>query len=125
MFVKRLVITFLFSVSFIFPTLVTADQPKVEIIAPDKAKSGSKVGVTVKISHRGNNIYHFTQWTSLKANGDEVGRWSYTWDKLPDNENFTKTVKVRVDGDTIIEAEASCIKDGSAGVVHRKIIGGP
>lgn len=94
---------------------VFANKSSVEIVVPDVVKKGSRISITVKVVHRGNNLLHYTNLIYIKANGIVLKRWSFSITNRPDNENFTKTISYTVTKNTIVEAEASCNLHGSKG----------
>jgi len=93
-----------------------ANKTSVEIKAPESVKKGSEVTVTINVSHSGNNRFHHTEWVYVKADGKEIARWTFTGSDLPENENFTREVKLTVKADTVIESEGNCNRHGSNGV---------
>jgi desulfoferrodoxin (superoxide reductase-like protein) len=95
---------------------VFANKTSVEIKAPESVKKGTEVTVIISVTHSGNNRFHHTEWVWVRADGKEIARWNYTGSDLPENENFTKEVKVTVNADTIIETEGNCNRHGSNGV---------
>ena len=119
---RKLVIGF---ISLLFLLLNTsnalADKSAVTIEAPDVVVKGSEVVIKIHVSHSANNLFHYTDWVSVKANGREIGRWEYSMTKRPDEANFTKEIKITVNEDLVIEAKANCNLHGSAGAVTKKI----
>jgi desulfoferrodoxin (superoxide reductase-like protein) len=107
-----IVVGIVLSISFV----VFANQTSVAIVAPETAKKGTEVTITINVSHSSNNRFHYTNWVWVKADGKEIGRWEYSSDKLPENENFSLEVKVKITADTVIEAQGNCNRHGSAGV---------
>ncbi len=96
-----------------------ANKSSVEIKSPESAVKGSEITITINVSHSANNFIHHTSWAYVKVNGKEVGRWEYPFESA----NFTREVKVRVDGPLDIESKAECNIHGSAGAVtaHVKV----
>ena len=96
-------------------TAAYANKSAVEIQAPETAKKGSTITISVTVTHSGNSIVHYTNWVYIKANGKEIARWDFTWNNRPENEVFTCTVTYTVTGPVEIEAESNCNLHGSAG----------
>lgn len=94
-----------------------ANKSSVEIKAPDSAVKGSEITITVNVSHSANNFMHHTSWAYVKVNGKEVGRWEYPFESA----DFTREVKVKVDGPLVVEAKAECNIHGSAGAVNAQV----
>ena len=98
-----------------------ANKASVKIEAPNQVAKGSEVVIKLKVNHSGNSFFHYTDWVVVKANGKEIARWEYSAMDRPEDENFTKEVKVTADKDLEIEAQAHCNLHGSAGVSKRII----
>lgn len=91
-----------------------ADKAAAEIEAPAVAAMGSEVTVKIHVRHDGNSFLHYVDWVSVKVNGEEKKRWEYSaWDR-PEDGNFTRELKLKVDGPLEIEAQANCNVHGSA-----------
>ncbi|MCF8143189.1 MAG: hypothetical protein K9N21_04635 [Deltaproteobacteria bacterium] len=101
--------------------MIRANESSVEIQAPNQAVQGSEVVITLRVSHSANNFLHYTDWVSVKVNGEEIARWEYSPMNRPEDEAFTREVKVTVDKDLEVEAQASCNIHGSAGISKRII----
>jgi desulfoferrodoxin (superoxide reductase-like protein) len=98
-----------------------ANKASAAIDAPEKAKIGDVIKIKITISHRGNNFIHHVDWAYVKINGKEVGRWEFSFHKLPENENFSREVTYTVDGPLTIVAEGDCNMHGSEGKVEKKV----
>ncbi len=94
---------------------VFANKAGVEIKVPAQVQKGSVVTITINVSHMGNSKAHFVDWVWVKADGKEIARWEFTSDKIPESASFTREVKVTVNADTVIEAQANCNLHGSTG----------
>ncbi|MCB2195800.1 MAG: class II SORL domain-containing protein [Bacteroidetes bacterium] len=94
---------------------VFANKTSVTIVAPEKVKKGTEVTVKIEVKHIGNTKGHYTDWVSLKVNGEEVKRWEYSKDNLPDDQNFTLEYKIIANANLEIVAEGNCNKHGSKG----------
>jgi len=99
----------------LFAVAALANASAVEIVAPEHAKIGSSITITVNVTHSGNNIFHFTDWVWIRVNDKEVGRWEFTWNHLPESNNFTRQVTITVTGPLKISAKSNCNLHGSAG----------
>ena len=93
---------------------ILANKTSVEIKAPETAKAGTEVTITINVMHSGNSKTHHTDWVYLKINGKEVQRWVYTKDALPLTENFTVEYKFVPTESFTIEAKGHCSIHGSA-----------
>lgn len=93
-----------------------ADKTSVELDVPQTAKKGETITIKVRVTHDGNNIFHYTDWIYVKAGGKEIARWEYSMFSLPDDETFTKEVKYTVNETVEIEAEGNCNIHGSTGI---------
>jgi desulfoferrodoxin (superoxide reductase-like protein) len=100
---------------------VLADKSSVTIEAPDHVGKRSEVVIKLQVRHSANNFFHYTNWVSIKANGKEIARWDYSTTNRPEAENFTKEIKLTVNEDVEIEAQANCNLHGSAGIGRKKI----
>ena len=98
-----------------------ADKSSVEIEAPDSAKKGDVVTIVVKVTHDGNNFLHHTDWVYVKVNGEQIARWEFSWNDLPEKEVFVKEVTYPVKGPFTIEAKANCNIHGSVGAVTKQV----
>lgn len=94
---------------------VFANKTSVTVVAPEKVKKGTEITVKIEVKHMGNTKGHFTDWVWLKVNGEEVKRWEYSRDQLPESQNFTLEFKVVADSNLEIIAEGNCNKHGSKG----------
>ena len=92
-----------------------ADQTAVRIEAPAVVPAGSEITVTVHVTHEGNNFFHFTDWVWLKAGEQEIGRWTFSAQQRPEDENFRRQVRYMVTGPTAFSAQGHCNVHGSAG----------
>ena len=117
---------------FIFKMLVSAialfcsrpawaNKAAVSIEVPRTAAKGSEITIRVTVTHSSNSFFHHTEWLWIKANGKEIRRWEYSGSNLPEGATFTKEIKWKVEGDTEIEAKASCNLHGSQGEEKVKI----
>lgn len=115
-FFVGMVITFLL---LVMPLM--ADKSSVIIDAPDEVEKGQVITIIIKVTHDGNNIMHHTNWVYVKANGEQIARWEYTWTNLPEQEVFEKKVTYAVNDSLTIEAEANCNIHGSEGLVRKEV----
>ena len=106
-------------IAILYPALTTtlfADKTAVEIIAPKEAQKGKAITITLKVSHDGNSIMHYTEWVSINVNGKEYKRWEYSAFNRPENERFSLSLKIVVEEPLRIEAQGSCNVHGSQGI---------
>jgi desulfoferrodoxin (superoxide reductase-like protein) len=101
--------------------LALADKAAASIEAPQIAQKGVEVAIRVTVTHSANTSSHHTEWLNVTVNGKEVARWEYTDRNLPEGATFTKDVKVKVDQDMQVTAQASCNRHGSRGPATVKI----
>ena len=98
-----------------------ANKSEASIEGPADAAKGSEVTLRITVTHSANTASHHTMWVKVTANNQEVARWTYTRDHLPEGAVFTKEIKIKVMEDTEIVAEASCNNHGSKGPAKYKI----
>lgn len=116
----------LFCCFFLLVLLLTAqtsyaDKSSITISAPETAAKGSEVTVKLTITHKGNSVFHYTNWVSLKANGKEISRWEFSGSKRPEEAVFVREVKIPVNESIELIAEANCNLHGGKGPVKWKI----
>jgi desulfoferrodoxin (superoxide reductase-like protein) len=92
-----------------------ANASSVEITAPESAKQGSTITISVKVVHNANNIFHYTDWIWIRVNGKEIARWDFTWNHRPEDKVFIRTVTCTVAGPLVISSKSNCNLHGSAG----------
>jgi desulfoferrodoxin (superoxide reductase-like protein) len=100
---------------------VLANKSSVTIDAPDSAREGEIISIRIKVTHKGNNFFHYTNWVYIKINDKEIARWGFTGSKRPEDETFTREVKYKVESTMTIVAEANCNIHGSAGKAIKTI----
>ena len=98
-----------------------ADQSAVTIEAPDQAVRGEEIVVKLNVTHSANSFFHYTDWVYVKANGKEIGRWEYSMTNRPEGATFVREVKIPINENTEIVAEANCNMHGSKGPANWKI----
>jgi len=103
---------------------VLANKSAVSIEGPSSAEKGSEVVIKITVTHSANSFFHYTKWLKVQADGVPVEQWNYSAGNRPDGATFTKEVKIKVDGDTEVVAEASCNIHGSAGPAKFMILVG-
>jgi desulfoferrodoxin (superoxide reductase-like protein) len=108
----------LFAVLFLalFAISAFANKAYVTIVIPKEIKKGVEFTVQLKVSHGENTAEHFVKEVVLRAGDKELGKATFTSDKLPAGKDFTQEFKITLTDKTTIEAEAFCNKHGSAGV---------
>lgn len=109
------------TLGLLYAPAVLADKTSVVIDAPDEAVTGSEITITVKVSHKGNNFMHHTNWVYVAVNGTEIKRWTYGNFSLPEGKEFDRTITWTVDGPTEITAEGNCNIHGSVGVARKTV----
>ena len=92
-----------------------ADKSSVQIEVPASVSAGSTVAIKLHVTHKGNNLFHHTNWVRVAVNGTELKRWEFSRKNRPENENFTIEVTYQVTTAAEITAEANCNLHGSAG----------
>ena len=103
------------------PASLSANKSTVSIEAPASAAAGSTITIKLHVVHKGNSGLHRTNWVSLKINGEEVKRWTFTRKERPESENFTLEYTQTVDSSVEIVAQANCNIHGSEGPVSHKV----
>ncbi|MCR4396478.1 MAG: desulfoferrodoxin family protein [Candidatus Saccharicenans sp.] len=98
-----------------------ANKSAVSIEAPATAKAGEEVTIIINVSHRGNSSLHHTKRLLVLANGQEIARWNFSSGHRPEAENFSREVKLKIEAETEIVAEATCNLHGSAGPASARI----
>jgi hypothetical protein len=90
-----------------------ANKSAVRIEAPAHAALGSKVKITLFVTHSANNIFHYTKLVYLKINGKEVAHWDYSAFDRPEAADFTRSFEYVMDGPITLESKAFCNIHGS------------
>jgi len=98
-----------------------ANKSAASIEAPQTVPKGSEATIRVTVTHRGNSFTHYTKGLQVTANKKEIARWDFTSDRRPEDEVFTREVKITVLEDLEVAAEAHCSVHGSAGPANVKI----
>jgi desulfoferrodoxin (superoxide reductase-like protein) len=110
--IKKLLVLSVFLFSGV---ALMANKTGVKLEAQETAEKGEEVTVTIHIKHVGNSSKHYTDWVWVKVNGEEVKKWTYTPDTLPDSQSFDLTFTVTADETLEIVAKGNCNKHGSTG----------
>ena len=100
---------------FLLPLCLMANRTSVEIIAPSSADEGEEITVKIEVSHRGNSSRHHTDWVYLKINGEEVKRWEFSRNDLPEDSDFVLEYVFEVTKTVELEAKGNCNIHGSSG----------
>jgi len=103
------------------PGSLFANKSSVELEIPKSAKKGSIVQIKVKVIHKGNNFFHYSNWVYIKINGETLKKWKFTAWKRPENEVFTRELMYTIIGPTEVTAKAHCNLHGSIGEKSEKI----
>jgi desulfoferrodoxin (superoxide reductase-like protein) len=99
-----------------------ADKATVALDAPAEAAKGEEITILLTITHSADNFFHHVNWVEVWFNGKTAYRWEYSPVNLPEAATFTKEIKMKVEGDTEIKAEANCNIHGSKGPGSVKVI---
>ena len=114
-YILKKIIIIIFTALFFTGSAAFANKTSVEIEAPSSARKGSVITIKIKISHRGNNFFHYTNLVFVKVNDEVLKMWEYKAYKRPEKENFTLELSYTVTGPVKITAIAYCNLHGSAG----------
>jgi desulfoferrodoxin (superoxide reductase-like protein) len=106
---------------FFLPVDGRTDQTAVRLEAPADAPAGSQITVKVHVTHEGNNFFHFTDGVWLKAGDREIGRWDFSAQERPEDENFVREVRYTVTGPVVFTAQGNCNVHGSAGAARAEV----
>lgn len=118
---KKQVVAILIVSLVLFSVNAFANKTSVTIEGPESAVKGSEVTIKINVRHDGNNFFHYTKQVYVKANGKEIARWDFSATSRPENEVFTKEVKLTITEPTEIAAEGVCNIHGSDGPAVLKI----
>lgn len=103
-------------VSLVLPGRASADKAGASIQGPRNAKKGEEITIRVTFTHSSNSPSHFVEWARVLVNEKEAARWDFSPSRLPEGHEFTREVKISVQGALRVTAQASCNKHGSKGV---------
>ncbi len=112
----------IFFILFLSAVPAWADKASVTIQAPPQAAKDSEITVQLTITHSSNNFFHYVNWVEVGLDGQTAYRWEYSATQRPEGATFTKGIKIRIEKDTEIKAEASCNLHGSRGPAAVKIL---
>ncbi|HAR36249.1 MAG TPA: hypothetical protein DCR87_04975 [Acidobacteria bacterium] len=98
-----------------------ANKSAVSIEAPAAVKAGEEATIIVKVHHRGNSSLHYTKRLVVLANGKEIARWDFSSSNRPEAADFSREIKLKIEAETEIVAEATCNLHGSAGPASVRI----
>lgn len=118
---RKQVVAILIVSLVLFSVNAFANKTSVTIEGPESAAKGSEVTIKINVRHDGNNFFHYTNQVYVKANGKEIARWDFSATSRPENEVFTKEVKLTLTEPTEIVAEGVCNIHGSEGPAVLKI----
>lgn len=99
----------------LFSVNAFANKTSVTIEGPESAAKGSEITIKINVKHDGNNFFHYTNQVYVKANGKEIARWDFSATSRPENDVFTREVKLTITEPTEIVAEGICNIHGSDG----------
>ena len=114
------------SAAFVGGVLVTggtawANKAETQIESPDSATKGSEITIKIRVFHSANNFFHHVEWAWIQVNGKEIARWDFSASHLPESENFSREIKIKVESNLEIKAKASCNIHGSANEATAKV----
>jgi desulfoferrodoxin (superoxide reductase-like protein) len=107
------------SVAFVGGVVLTygtawANKAESRLEVPESAAKGSEATIKMTVIHSANSFFHHVEWAWIQVNGKEIARWDFSSSNLPESETFSRTVKVKIEGNLEIKAKASCNLHGSA-----------
>ena len=107
------------SVAFVGGVVLTygtawANKAESRLEVPESAAKGSETIIKLTVSHSANSFFHHVEWAWIQVNDKERARWDFSSSNLPESETFSRTVKVKIEGNLEIKAKASCNLHGSA-----------
>ena len=107
------------SVAFVGGVVLTygtawANKAESRLEVPESAAKGSETIIKLTVIHSANSFFHHVEWAGIQVNGKEKARWDFSTSNLPESETFSRTVKVKIEGNLEIKAKASCNLHGSA-----------
>ena len=118
------------SVAFVGGVVLTygtawANKAESRLEVPESAAKGSETIIKLTVIHSANSFFHHVEWAWIQVNGKEIARWDFSTSNLPESETFSRTVKVKIEGNLEIKAKASCNLHGSANeaTANVKVIG--
>jgi desulfoferrodoxin (superoxide reductase-like protein) len=91
-----------------------ADKAESRLEVPEGAAKGSEATIKLTVTHSANSFFHHVEWAWIQVNGKEIARWDFSSGNRPESETFSRTAKVKVEGNLDIRAKASCNLHGSA-----------
>jgi desulfoferrodoxin (superoxide reductase-like protein) len=94
---------------------VLANKASVSIEGPESAEQDSEVTLRLTVTHSANTFFHYTKLLKVQVNGKPLTEWDFTSGNRPEDNIFTREVKIRITGNTEVVAEAFCNIHGSAG----------
>ena len=98
-----------------------ANKTSVSVLGPDAVAAGTEVTLTISVSHKGNSVFHHTNWVVVKADGQEIARWDFPSKNLPEAADFKREVKYAVAKAVEITAQGHCNIHGSRDPIIFKI----
>jgi desulfoferrodoxin (superoxide reductase-like protein) len=107
------------SVAFVGGVVLTygtawANKAESRLEVPESAAKGSEATIKMTVIHSANSSFHHVEWAWIQVNDKEIARWDFSSSNLPESETFSRTVKVKIEGNLEIKAKASCNLHGSA-----------
>ena len=99
-----------------------ANKAESRLEVPESAAKDLKTIIKLTVIHSANSMFHHVEWAWIQVDGKEIGRWDFSSSNLPESETFSRTVKVKIEGNLEIKAKASCNLHGSANEAVATII---
>lgn len=110
---RKMILLFVAALFFLGAGPALANKSAVRLEAPVRAGQGEKITIKVFVTHSANNFFHHTKEVYLRINGQEAARWEFSWTKLPEAAEFSRTFEYVMDGPLTLESAAFCNVHGS------------
>jgi hypothetical protein len=98
-----------------YPETLLANKPAVSVEVPATVEKGSEALVRIVVTHKRDSFTHYTEWARLDVDGKTIGKWEFTRSNRPEDDTFTRGVKVKILKTVEVVSEASRDVHGSAG----------
>lgn len=101
--------------SLALPKRAIAEKAGASIQGPSNAKKGEEIKLRITFTHNSNSPSHFVEWAKVLVDGKEVARWDFSPSRLPEGPQFVRELKIPVQSNIRVTAQANCNKHGSKG----------
>lgn len=101
--------------SFALPNCAFAGKAGASIQGPRSGKKGEEITLKITFTHNSNSPSHFVEWARVSVNEKEVARWDFSPSRLPEGPDFVREVKIPLQSNLRVTAQAHCNKHGSKG----------